>query len=114
MQITFDIDPDGVAVYSDEYLAFVWHAAQHNPAPLGDWAAGELVAKVTAEIVRRWLKTTEPSLYHHQPRDHYWSALTQIAKYEPPEGIEPGSPGVPNPEWHNGRWVVRPADEISR
>lgn len=90
--ITIDVDTAQLAGCSDSYLAGLWHLAQLNPAPIDDSDAAELVGKLQAEIVTRWLKATPPELWHHQPRHPYWWALTQLAT------------------WDGQRWVPRPAD----
>lgn len=100
VEIEFDIHQ--LSSYSDSYLSFLWHLAQHNPAPHGDYHAGEAASKIGFEIIRRWLRKVEPEMYHHQQRDNYWSALTKLAKYEPPEGVRSAEDG-----WHEGRWVVK-------
>lgn len=98
--ITFALDR--LSSYTDEFLATLWHVAQANPAPHGDYQAGNIASKVGAEIIRRWLGKAPVEMYHHQQRDNYWSALTKIAKYEPPPGIH----GT-DPAWHSGRWVPK-------
>jgi hypothetical protein len=80
-----------------------WHLAQANPAPHGNWAAGELVERIGREIIRRWLKATPPELWRHQARDHYWQQLRQLATFQP------GAGEVGNPAWHDGVWVPRAA-----
>ncbi|MBS0501136.1 MAG: hypothetical protein JSR74_12535 [Proteobacteria bacterium] len=76
--ITFEIDTDGLDSKTEAYLAQLWHIAQANPAPLGDRDAGDLVAHVSTEIIRRWLSGVRPDLYSHQSRDHYWKVLTSL------------------------------------
>ncbi|MDH1675842.1 hypothetical protein [Comamonas aquatica] len=66
--ITFQIESDKLPHYTDAYLAQLWHIAQANPAPFGDAQACELAEQVGREIVRRWLATTPPELWHHQGR----------------------------------------------
>lgn len=66
--ITFQIDADKLPHYTDAYLAQLWHIAQANPAPFGDAQACEFAEQVGREIVRRWLATTPPELWHHQGR----------------------------------------------
>lgn len=100
--IGIPIDPDKLPSYSDEFLAALWHVAQWNPAPHGDYRAGEIASKLGFEIIRRWLATAPVEMYHHQQRDNYWQALTQFAKYEPPAGVDSRDPA-----WHNGRWVLK-------
>ncbi len=106
--ITIEFDLDQLSSYSDEHLATLWHVAQANPAPHGDYAAGEIASKIGAEIVSRWLAKTPAPMYHHQQRDNYWSALTQLATYKAPEGVKPGDPA-----WHDGVWVPKaPGEEV--
>ena len=66
--ITFQIEADKLPHYTDAYLAQLWHIAQANPAPFGDAQACDLAEHVGREIVRRWLATTPPELWHHQGR----------------------------------------------
>jgi hypothetical protein len=100
--ITFDIDH--LHNYTDEFLLTLWHVAQANPAPIGDHQAGDIVTKLGNEIIRRWLHGVEAPMYHHQPHHNYWWALTRIATYEPPTGVQPG-----DPDWRNGRWIPKMA-----
>lgn len=79
--ITIEIDQDRLQQHSDEYLAAFWHVAQINPAEHGDRAAGELVERIGREIIRRWLGTVPSELWHHQGRDHYWSVLRKLGKW---------------------------------
>lgn len=66
--ITFQIEADKLPHYTDAYLAQLWHIAQANPAPFGDAQACDLAEHVGREIVRRWLATMPPELWHHQGR----------------------------------------------
>ena len=66
--ITFQIDADKLPHCTDAYLAQLWHIAQANPAPFGDAQACDFAEQVGREIVRRWLTTTPPELWHHQGR----------------------------------------------
>lgn len=66
--ITFLIEADKLPHYTDAYLAQLWHIAQANPAPFGDAQACAFAEQVGREIVRRWLATTPPELWHHQGR----------------------------------------------
>lgn len=66
--ITFLIEADKLPHYTDAYLAQLWHIAQANPAPFGDAQACDFAEQVGREIVRRWLATTPPELWHHQGR----------------------------------------------
>ena len=105
--ITIEFNSNALSGYDDSYLALLWHVGQHNPAPLEDKAAGELVERIGREIVRRWLRTVEPELWHHQGRHHYWATLTAIAKYEP------GGGPAGSPDWDNGRWVAKSEPDAS-
>jgi hypothetical protein len=67
--------------YTDEYLAVCWHAAQHNPAPHGDYQAGQLAEQIGREIIRRWLGGVAPELWHHQGRDHTWKEQFRLGVY---------------------------------
>lgn len=100
--ITISFDADMLSSYTDEYLATLWHVAQANPAPHGDYQAGDIASKIGFEIIRRWLKAAPVWMYRHQGRDHYWQALGRLAKYEPPAGVD-----VTDPAWHDGRWVLK-------
>lgn len=73
--ITFEIDSEEFVSWTDKYLAQLWHIAQANPAPFDDLDAGRLADAVGHEIIRRFLKQTEPELYHHGERQHYWSKV---------------------------------------
>jgi hypothetical protein len=79
--ITIDVDIDALSRVPDSHLAMLWHVAQANPAPHGDEQAGRVAAKVGHEIIRRWLATTPPEMYHHQERSYYWSHLGRFASY---------------------------------
>lgn len=68
--IAIDFDLDTLSHVQDARLVMLWHVAQANPAPHGDELAGELVTKIGWEIIRRWLASTPPEMYHHQ-QDHY-------------------------------------------
>jgi hypothetical protein len=104
IDITISFDPHKLPSYTDEFLATLWHVAQANPAPHGDYRAGETATNIGFEIIRRWLAKAPVEMYHHQQRDNYWQALRQLAKYEPPAGVEATSQ-----HWHNGRWVLKTA-----
>jgi hypothetical protein len=94
--VTVEIDTSKLGTYSDEWLAGLWSVAQLNPAPIEDYYAGEIVEKLTAEIVRRFLAKTGAPLYNHQVRHSYWWALREVATYEPGEE-----------DFHAGRWVPK-------
>ena len=59
-ETTIKIDGAKLGGYSDEFLAACWHAAQWNPAPHGEHAAGELAERISREIIRRWLRGVPP------------------------------------------------------
>ena len=103
-EITIDVDDDALASYTDDRLALCWHVAQHNPAPFGDYLAGQLTERIGREIIRRWLRNVPPELWRHQARDHFWNELRRFAMYEPRE------PAADLAAFHSGRWVPRPAD----
>jgi hypothetical protein len=96
--IAIEVDPAVLRRHMDAYLAMLWHLVQANPAPHGDRQAGEVAEYVGREIIRRWLASTEPELWRHQGRDHYWGQLRRFATYEP--GSDSFDAGI---------WVARPA-----
>jgi hypothetical protein len=98
--IVITFDDTMVGGYTDERLATLWHVAQANPAPFADPVAGELVERLGREIIRRWLRGVEPSLWHHQGRHYSRHWLRTFARYEP------GGPAG-TPEWRRGRWVLK-------
>lgn len=79
--VTVEIDLRQLSSCDDKHLAGLWHLAQLNPAPLEDFAAAELVEKLQAEIVMRWLRATGAEMYRHQGRDPYWWQLTRMASF---------------------------------
>jgi len=105
LEITIEVDDSRLDTYPDGYLATLWHVAQANPAPHGDPVAGELAERIGREIIRRWLRTAEPELWHHQGRSYYWAELCKLATFTPGAG-EPGSPA-----WQHGVWVPHAADQ---
>ena len=90
--ITIVIDEAELSRYSDAQLAAAWHVAQANPAPHADKDAGELAEKIGREIIRRFLRKTEPELWKHQGRDYHWNELRRFATFVVPDGAEPNSP----------------------
>ena len=100
VSITIEIDGDRLAGYTDERLALCWHVAQANPAPHGDYAAGDLTERIGRDIIRRWLGSISPELWHHQGRDYYWANLTKLARYRPGDGP------AGSPDWHAGQWIA--------
>lgn len=79
--VTFEIDTDHLRSVDDQYLAQLWHIAQANNAPHGDRAAGELVAHVGAEIIRRWILCVDPALYNHWPDDYAMKVLREHGRW---------------------------------
>lgn len=98
-EITIKIHED-LSRVTDETLALYWHIAQANPAPHGDYHAGELTRRVGAEIVQRWMAKAPMSMYHHQPRDHYAKEIGKVAKYIP--GCRDAQISS---KFHDGEWV---------
>jgi len=105
--ITIDIDDEKLASYTDEHLALCWHVAQANPAEYGDYMAGDLTERIGREIIRRWLRKTEPELWHHQGRHHFSKELGRFATYEP------GGPADIHDTraFHSGCWVPKTAED---
>ncbi len=110
VEITIEIDDEVLANYTDQYLAFAWHLAQHNPAPHGDYFAGVLVEDIGREIIRRWLRAVKPELWHHQGRHNAQRELSRFARYTPGDGYHTGRPGSDESikAFHSGHWSVRP------
>lgn len=99
--VTIEIDTSALQGVTDSRLAALWHVAQANPAPqFEDGRAGELVAKIGYEIIRRWLTAAEPELYHHQDRHYYWHQLTRLGNWpDGPDGpFVPFGPDHPRPD----------------
>jgi hypothetical protein len=108
-QIAIEIDDAELARYTNQRLALAWHVAQANPAGLGDPFAGELAEHIGREMIRRWLRSVLPELWHHQGRHYSWSWLRKFACYEPPAGVAAWDHERRdwNPEFRTGRWVPR-------
>lgn len=102
--ITVEIDVDKLGNYTDGFLAFAWHLAQHNPAQHGDFYAGELVQKIGWEITRRWIASVQPEMYRHQATHNYHKALTGFAKWQPTDR---------NGDFHDGQWVAKQPEQES-
>ena len=66
--ITFEIDTDRLAGYTDEHLAELWYIAQANPKPIEDRDASDLAEHIGREIIRRWIRETPLPLWNHQGR----------------------------------------------
>ena len=97
VSISIDFDPDKLGSYTDTHLAMLWHLVQANPANGFEHSQpGDLAAKVGWEIIRRWLKSVQPELYHHQQRHCSQHQLSKFAIYQP------GSP-----DFHSGHWEPR-------
>ena len=77
--ITFEVHPDRLGSYTDEYIAQLWHIAQANPAPFGDQQACALAEQVGHEIIRRFVGSQPPELWHHQGR-HARQRPEQLAR----------------------------------
>lgn len=96
-RVTIEIDIAGLRSYSDEHLAALWHVAQANPADgFATGAAGELVERIGREIVRRWLHSVEPQLWHHQGHHYYWHELQRLGTWNAdrvfvPHGTDAGA-----------------------
>ena len=73
--ITIEIDTGALGGLTDPYLACLWHAAQANPAPIEDRAAGDVAEYIGREIIRRFLANTPPELWAHQGRHADWHEL---------------------------------------
>ncbi len=79
--ITITFDPNGLSTYTDRYLSMLWHLCQHNPTDgFRDKEPGDLAMRVGWEIIRRWLGTVSPEMYHHQQQHYTWWQLTQFAR----------------------------------
>lgn len=103
--ITIEFDPDHLGRYTDQRLATLWHVAQANPADgFEDQTAGDIAQKIGWEIIRRWLRSVPPEMYHHQQRHYFWKQLTKFATYQP------GGPAS-SPEFYQGAWVAKQTDE---
>lgn len=86
--ITIEFDENGLAGYTDEHLAALWHLAQANPADgFESKEPGELVANIGWEIIRRWLKATPPAMYHHQQNHYTWHQLAKFARLKDGEWV---------------------------
>lgn len=95
-QITLEIDTERLSSLTDQALANAWMAAQANPAPMEDRDACELAEHVGREIIKRWLKTVPPELWHRQGNHHFWHILQQHGKWLPVNGDENNRQWTPN------------------
>lgn len=99
--ITIEFDLNNLPRYTDQRLALLWHVAQANPANgFEDQTAGDIAQKIGWEIIRRWLRSVPPEMYHHQQRHYFWHQLIKFAKYEP------GGP-ADSPDFYKGTWVAK-------
>ncbi len=55
--------PKDLTGLTDQYLVFLWHLSQHNPAPFGDPEACRFAEKVGREIIRRFIENVGPELW---------------------------------------------------
>jgi hypothetical protein len=109
--IAIEIDETKLASYTETYLAMCWHIAQHNPAPHGDYFAGQLAERTGREIIRPRLKGTPPELWHHQGRHTTQKELSRLASYQPGDGYTRRASfgdDATMRAFHCGRWVPRP------
>ncbi|PLT16305.1 MULTISPECIES: hypothetical protein [Ralstonia] len=77
----FEIDTDRLPNVSDEYLAALWHLAQHQPVKHGDHDAGALVEHIGREIVLRWLRGVPVPVWNIQGSDYYVRQLGRFAHW---------------------------------
>ncbi|WP_342616962.1 hypothetical protein [Rhodoferax sp. GW822-FHT02A01] len=66
ISIQFEVDPDALQSFNDQYITQLWHICQANPAPYGDPAACQLAEHVGREIIRRFVSNQHPALWTHQ------------------------------------------------
>lgn len=85
--VHIEIDSDNLQGYADSHLAALWHVAQLNPADgFESKEPGELAERIGREIIRRWLATTPPEMWHHQGHHHDWNTLRKFGKWTGPSG----------------------------
>lgn len=88
LSITISIPDEmhGLEGYEDGYIALLWNAAQANPkSSFEDPEVARIVELLSFEIIRRFLKKQEPTIYHHQAA-HFFREETRKLK-ETYEGI---------------------------
>jgi len=109
-EIVIKVDDGNLHGYTDKYLAAAWNAVQNSGAEFGDALMGELAEKIGREIIRRWLRGTEPELWSVQGRHESQKWLREFATYQPGEGYKPGG-GFGDDDnmraFHAGRWVAK-------
>lgn len=103
VSITLQVNLTDLTRLTDTHLAALWHAAQAAPAEYGDKVAGELVRKLTFEIVRRWLGKTPAELYRHQGDAPGNALRSALARYRP------GGADDRDGTWHDGAWTLKGA-----
>ena len=81
--ITITVDEAALPGLTDDYLVALWHAAQANPAPIEDRAAGLAAEAIGREIIRRFLANTPPELWAHQGRHAEWHELMVLKGHLP-------------------------------
>ena len=92
--VTIEVDTAALAGYTDRHLAMLWHVAQANPANgFADAGPGDLAEQVGREIIRRWLASTRPELWHHQGRTTTGTSCAGSPSTSPVK--RPGSPARP-------------------
>lgn len=95
--ITIEIDINNLSTLTDQRLAQLWHIAQANPADgFASQEPGETAEHIGREIIRRFLKNTEPELWHHQGRHHYWETLRKNGSWLPVNGDDQNRKWTPN------------------
>ena len=80
--ISIEVDLAALATHSDAHLATLWHLAQANPADgFTSPEPGDLAEQIGREIIRRWLRSVDPELWHHQGRHYHWHQLTRLGHW---------------------------------
>jgi hypothetical protein len=106
--ITIDFDPDQLGTCTNQYLAMLWHLAQHNPADgFENRGPGDLAMRVGWEIIRRWLKHVPPEMYHHQQAHYSQWQLGKFAIYRPGGPAWDHEAKDWNPAFHDGHYQAR-------
>jgi hypothetical protein len=102
-QITIEVDENALGGVTDKTLALWWHVVQANPADgHADPDPGNLAERIGREIIRRWLKGTEPELWHHQGRHYYWKTASDHGSWPAPDRVY-----VPHEPLADPRLVMR-------
>lgn len=87
VEISLTIYPRELSRQQDSYLATLWHVIQAAPAGFEHKAPGEIAEAIGREIIRRWLRTVEPELYHQQGHHYDWKQLTRFARWDGTEWV---------------------------